>query len=53
MQSQWPPSFQPALLHKKGIDMALMRPKEGIITWIDGLVYYKDHPGMRISPSSS
>jgi spermidine/putrescine transport system substrate-binding protein len=34
-----------ALLRKKGVDMALMRPKEGIITWTDGLVYYKNHPG--------
>lgn len=34
-----------ALLRKQGIDMAMMKPKEGIITWTDGLVLYKDHPG--------
>ncbi len=33
-----------ALLRKQGIDMAMMKPKEGIITWTDGLVLYKDHP---------
>ncbi|MFO1088037.1 MAG: extracellular solute-binding protein [Hyphomicrobiales bacterium] len=34
-----------ALLRKQGVDMAMMRPKEGIVTWTDGLVMYKDHPG--------
>lgn len=34
-----------ALLKKQGIDMAMLRPKEGLITWTDGLVLYKDHPG--------
>lgn len=34
-----------ALLRKQGIDVALMHPKEGIVTWTDGLVLYKDHPG--------
>lgn len=33
-----------ALLRSQGIDMAMMKPKEGIITWTDGLVLYKDHP---------
>ena len=33
-----------ALLRKQGVDMAMMKPKEGIITWTDGLVLYKDHP---------
>jgi spermidine/putrescine transport system substrate-binding protein len=34
-----------ALLRKQGIDMAMMRPEEGIVTWTDGLVMYKDRPG--------
>lgn len=34
-----------ALLKKQGIDMAMLNPKEGLITWTDGLVLYKDHPG--------
>ncbi len=34
-----------ALLRKQGIDMALLRPKEGLITWTDGLVFYKQHRG--------
>ena len=33
-----------ALLRKQGIDMAMLKPKEGIVTWTDGLVLYKDHP---------
>ena len=33
-----------ALLKKQGIDMAMLNPKEGLITWTDGLVFYKDHP---------
>lgn len=34
-----------ALLRKQGIDMAMLRPKEGIVTWTDGLVLFKDRPG--------
>jgi spermidine/putrescine transport system substrate-binding protein len=34
-----------ALLRKQGIDMAMLRPKEGLVTWTDGLVLYKNHPG--------
>jgi spermidine/putrescine transport system substrate-binding protein len=34
-----------ALLKKQGVDMAMLRPKEGLITWTDGLVFYKNHPG--------
>ena len=34
-----------ALLRKEGVDVALMKPKEGIITWTDGLLVFKDHPG--------
>jgi spermidine/putrescine transport system substrate-binding protein len=30
-----------ALLRAEGVDMAMMRPKEGILTWSDGLVYFK------------
>lgn len=33
-----------ASLKKQGIDMVFMRPKEGMITWTDGLVLLKDHP---------
>lgn len=33
-----------ASLQKQGIDMVFMRPKEGMITWTDGLVLLKDHP---------
>lgn len=31
-----------ALLKKQGIPMAMMKPKEGLLTWTDGLVIYKD-----------
>lgn len=34
-----------ALLKKQGVDMAMLNPKEGLITWTDGLVLYKGHPG--------
>jgi spermidine/putrescine transport system substrate-binding protein len=34
-----------ALLRKQGVDMTMLRPKEGLITWTDGLVLYKNHPG--------
>lgn len=30
-----------ALLNKQGIPMAMMKPKEGLLTWTDGLVLYK------------
>jgi spermidine/putrescine transport system substrate-binding protein len=31
-----------ALLGKQGIPMAMMKPKEGLLTWTDGLVLYKN-----------
>jgi spermidine/putrescine transport system substrate-binding protein len=31
-----------ALLRSEDVDMAMMQPKEGIITWSDGLVYYRN-----------
>lgn len=34
-----------AMLRKQGIDMAMLRPKEGIVTWTDGIVMFKDRPG--------
>lgn len=30
-----------ALLNKQGIPMAMMKPKEGLLTWTDGLVIFK------------
>lgn len=32
-----------ALLRKQGIDMGMLTPKEGLVTWTDGLVLYKNH----------
>lgn len=34
-----------ALLRKQGIDMAMVKAREGIVTWTDGLVLMKDGPG--------
>lgn len=31
-----------ALLKKQGIPMAMMKPKEGLLTWTDGLVLFKN-----------
>jgi spermidine/putrescine transport system substrate-binding protein len=33
-----------ALLRKQGLDMALMNPKEGMVTWTDGLVMMPGAP---------